>query len=233
MRLRVAICDDELIISEEAKRCIAEIRPEYVVDIYQSGYELLEKESEYDIFLLDIEMPDIDGMEIAKRLHEKKTDKYIIFFTNYMGYIQNAFQVRAFRYFEKPVCKQKLLEAFQMIEREFLENIKIPVLVKEATYFVNINDIVFIASLGDGTYIYTKTGEIFENSKTLKYWKDFLKNKYFCQVHKSYIVSMRYISALKEKEVELSNIKIKIPLSRRRKNECKDALFQYIREKIR
>ena len=79
----------------------------------------------------------------------------------------------------------------------------------------------------------TKTGEIFENSKTLKYWKDFLKNKYFCQVHKSYIVSMRYISALKEKEVELSNIKIKIPLSRRRKNECKDALFQYIREKIR
>ena len=61
----------------------------------------------YDLFILDIEMPNLDGMELAKVIKEHIKNPVIIFLTSYTDYVYNAFEVEAFRFIPKENMKDK------------------------------------------------------------------------------------------------------------------------------
>ncbi len=103
MRLKVAVCDDEKIICNEIKKRLLEVRPEFEVSLFSSGDELIKSDKNFDLIFLDIEMPQLDGMETAKVIRKNHKNEYIIFLTSHSELMVEAFKVKAFRFLEKPI----------------------------------------------------------------------------------------------------------------------------------
>lgn len=122
--LRVVICDDEASAALELAAKVARVMPKADIATYNSGEELLSKCNDYDIVLLDIEMPKTDGMTVAKRLRREHTGIVIIFVTAIKDYVFEAFTVDAFRYLVKPVRGADLAEVLYAAEERRNELIK-------------------------------------------------------------------------------------------------------------
>lgn len=229
MRINVAICDDEDIICGEIKRQLLNIRPDCDITIYHSGYELLDSEATYDLIFLDIEMPEIDGVETAELLRKKRNEEFIIFLTSHTEMIFDAFKVKAFRFLNKPIEIECFEEAVLQAEKEILNGKKIAITRKGETRFIHIKDIVYFEAFGDGTYIHMKN-EVLESNKPLKYWGEQIKNGHFFQTHKSYIVALRYVNRIEATKVCFDCSKDIVSVSRRKSSQLKEAVFQYVKE---
>ena len=125
--MRIAICDDEQIILNATMFMIEEIIDEcgYIGELYNfnSGKELLKSLEEdlifYDIYILDINLNDINGIEVAKRIRESDNNAIIIFLTSHRGWMEEAFDVQAFHYLIKPIDRKKLEGVFKKIVNYF------------------------------------------------------------------------------------------------------------------
>lgn len=111
--MQIAVCDDEEAVRDVIARKISMLYPKADIHLFCSGKELLMSESKADIVFLDIQMPDMDGMETAKEL--RKTDKHavLIFVTAMEEYVFQAFDVGAFHYLVKPFTDEKFSKVLQ------------------------------------------------------------------------------------------------------------------------
>ncbi|GAA4293517.1 LytTR family DNA-binding domain-containing protein [Anaerocolumna aminovalerica] len=227
--MRIAICDDEEIILEIIKeKCITilnESSIEYDIALFNNGIELLKKLENLDIIFLDINMPEIDGFSVAELLRKEGYDKYIIFLTSKIEYMQRAFKVKAFRYLLKPIDDNQLKEALNEVIKELFCKTKIILEHKNGQAILDIKELIYIESLGDNTAIYM-TNEYYISNKPLKYWVNQLKN-FFYQTHKSYLVNLSYVKRIEDNFAILKN-NIKIPISYRKSNNFKVTMKNYI-----
>jgi DNA-binding LytR/AlgR family response regulator len=75
-----------------------------------------------------------------------------------------------------------------------------------------------------------KSEELMETPYPLKYWQDKLETSDFFQVHKSYLVSLRYVCNIETDTVLLRGVEDGIPLSRRKSAQLKQVFFEYVKE---
>lgn len=111
---RIAVCDDDNGITKNLKEVIKQINPTYQVRIYHDGKSLLASTQPFDVLFLDIDMPDMNGIETAKRIRKVNKSVKIIYLTSYADYVHYAFSVHAFAYLLKPFTKK-------MIEKQLKE----------------------------------------------------------------------------------------------------------------
>ena len=109
--MRVAICDDEVIIRKDIQSRVLKIVPDAEIKLYISGEELL-ADDPADIMLLDIQMKGISGMDAARRLRANSVESVIIFITAVEEYVFEAFDVGAFHYLVKPFSDEKFNAVF-------------------------------------------------------------------------------------------------------------------------
>ena len=115
--MNIAVCDDEEIQRSLLKGYLeawAEAGSHALrISLFSTGRQFLEslKETRFDIVLLDIQMPDMDGMSAAKALRETDGQTGIFFVTGYEDYLVQGYEVEAFRYLIKPVSEEKLRAA--------------------------------------------------------------------------------------------------------------------------
>ncbi len=228
MQLEVAICEDDILLCEDTQRRILELRPEYKIDIYHRGEEILLTKKKYDIIFLDIEMPGKDGMTIAKELRAAKYMGHIIFLTSHTEFMPDAFKVKAFRFLEKPVQVEDLEETLAESEKEIFVEKKVILVDYGAEVLVNLSDILYIEAKKNKTVIYT-LNEVLETNYTLKYWIKELGSADFFQVHKSFVVSLRHIRNVETENVTLHGTDTRVPVSRRNSSAVKKAFFDYIK----
>lgn len=148
---RVVICEDEISQREKLKEYIHKIFDENKEKVeiieFESAEELLSSGiilKEVDIFLLDIKMNGLSGMDLAKMIRKEDDRSEIIFVTSLVEYIQDGYTVRAYRYLLKPIeyeeIKKHLLNCISDIKKKkgnfIIENRdgmrRIP--IKEITY---------------------------------------------------------------------------------------------------
>lgn len=229
MNLQIAVCDDESIIAEDIAEKLRQYKPEYTIDLYLSGKDLLEAEKEYDLIFLDIEMPEISGMDVAMKLRDSGFQGDLIFLTSHTECMPDAFKVKAFRFLQKPVVDSDFEEAVRESEKEIMNHKKILVHTTEGTRLLCIKDIIYFETVRNYTYIHMKQGEV-ETRKTLREWMDIVGNEHFYQAHKSYAVALRYIETVGNDGISLQYTNVKIPVSRRKIKEVKDAFFCYVKK---
>ena len=120
-----AICvDDERIILEDTvKMCLSMDQIDRVQGFIKSkdALDYLEQ-NPVDVALLDINMPDMRGIELAKRVKDISPNTDVIFLTGYSQYALEAFSVRASGYLLKPVTKEMLSEELQYVQRQKIKN---------------------------------------------------------------------------------------------------------------
>ena len=120
--LRIAVCDDEEKQLEQVSALLEtylEAHPDRQgqVETFQSGSALLERVKElrgFDLYILDILMPSLSGIEIGRRLRALADEGEIIYLTNSNDFAADSYDVRAFFYLLKPVEKSKL---FQVLDK--------------------------------------------------------------------------------------------------------------------
>ena len=227
MKFKVAVCDDEQIVRSDLISKIRAINPELEITEFDSSAEFAEKGGDYDIVFLDIEMPQLSGMEVASRIREKNEDNLIIFLTSHTEFMPDAFKVKAFRFLNKPVNPESLDEAVSCAEKELLKNGRVIVKDHSSVTIIKYNDIVCIEAFGDGTYIHTKN-DVLCSSMPFKNWLEQLGEVHFFQVHRSYAVALKYIRNIDKTEVEMNYLKRPVPVSRRKFTELKTAFYNYI-----
>ena len=115
--MRILICDDDTLIIEQLKKYIESYFesnhlkcPELVS--FTSGEALLTDKGEKDIVFLDIEMPAINGMEVADAIRRLLPDILVIFVTSHTEYALDAYELSIFRYISKADLEDKLRHAF-------------------------------------------------------------------------------------------------------------------------
>lgn len=225
MKVRVAICDEKN-IANDLKLRLLEHRQDYNVDIFDSGQKLLENINRYDMIFMDIEMLGMNGMDVATKLRNTNYTGHLIFMTNYMEYLSYAFKVRAFRFFQKPVSDDDLEETIKESEREIIDNKTLMVCTSDEIKIICLRDLIYLESDKNYTYLYTKSGVI-HTRKTMREWMELLESEHFVQVHKSYVVALRYVDSMKSNCIVMKHLKTEIPVSRRKMNDVKNALLTY------
>lgn len=227
MNLNVALCDDDNAFCEEISQFLYHLRPDYNIEIYNSGKELVDSGNFYDLIFMDIKMPEINGIKAAEILRKKKHKEYIVFLTYHPEFMQEAFKVNAFRFLSKPPEPEKIREAVWEAEKDIINTSKIEISNNAQTIFIDLKDIICFEAFGDGTYIYTKN-EILVSNKPLKYWINKLGNEHFCHVHKSYFIALRYVKSICSNEINMNFMKQPVPVSRRKLSGFKTSISKYI-----
>lgn len=235
MIYKIAVCDDEQVFVKDVADKIREQSEQCEISEFFSGEDLLRSSLEFDIIFLDIEMTGINGINTAFALRERKYDGMIIFLTSHTEFMPEAFKVKAFRFLDKPVDSVKFNEAFSEVKKELINTEHILLSDRSGkTVYLKLTDIVYIEAYGDGTYIYSKTGNVYDTDKPLKYWKAQVGSEHFFQIHKSFIVSFLYVSNItKDGKVLVKGLQRQLDISRRNVVPFRNAFFDYIRKYAR
>ena len=149
--MRAIIVDDELPSRQELEYFIKTFSNIKIMNQFDDGVSVLKyvQNNPIDVIFLDINMPNLDGMNLAKILHEINPDIKVIFITAYKEYALDAFEIHAFDYLVKPYSKDRIVSALERLESSFEENSaissdKISVLKNNKIYVINIKDIYYI-----------------------------------------------------------------------------------------
>jgi len=226
--MRLAICDDissdlqniETLINKHAFSCNLQIFSFYSAEqLYLSHSQL-----PFDLLILDIEMPEPNGFEIAKKIKSMSSSPLIIFVTKSMEYTIAGYGI-AFRYIPKCKLNELLIPAVEKAIDE-LELYYYELETDGILYRIPTNDIIFIEIYNHNIILHTSNTEYrFQDSISNIYSQ--LPHKLFGLPHQSYIVNYAYIAKLTSSEVCLTSGMI-IPISRRRSQNFNLAFHKYL-----
>jgi DNA-binding LytR/AlgR family response regulator len=229
--IRAAICDDETtFINKTETLLLSYPRTALEVDSFSSPrrlLNLLNQGETYDFFILDIELPDISGVQLAEYIRRQNSIVPIIFLTSYKEYMEDVFRLQTFDYILKPLTAEKLYPVLDKV-LHFLELdiSKFSFSYKKSTYTVPMKEILYFEKNRRQVFIHTLSGT-YETNMTTDSLKDKLDNR-FVQVHTSYIVNANFITAINSKSLFLNHKEILI--SRKFKEAAKAQIFQKLGE---
>ena len=209
----VAIDDEPPALSIIEHFCAGNSRVELVKTFTDAakGREFLLK-NPVDLLFIDIQMPGYNGIEFYKNLPEKPS---VIFTTAFSEYAVDGFNVNAVDYLLKPYTEQRFNQAIQKAVQHFKLQIKEKRILTLRTNYsiksIEIDNIQLIESFDDYITIRFANGEPLEVRMTLKKIMELLPADEFIRVHRSFIVSFKCISEVRNKTIFIG--KRKIPVS--------------------
>ncbi|AUA36340.1 two-component response regulator VirR-like [Clostridioides difficile] len=235
--IKIAVCEDEketqLLIEDYLENILKDISIEYEIQKYISGEELLESNlKDIDILLLDIKMEKLNGMDTARKIREVDDEMEIIFVTSLIDYVQEGYEVRAYRYLLKPIeleeLKKHVLTCIKDIEINKESHITIK--NKSNTYKIYLNEIKYIEVQKKDMLIHT-INKNFDIKYSLGKIEKELNPYKFIRCHKSFIVNLRYVENIKPNAAILESGE-EVPISRYRYKEVKEKFLKFLGDTI-
>jgi len=211
--LKCVIIDDEEHAIELLKDYISELPSLSLYKTYNNpilALDDIKADDDIDIIWLDIDMPGISGLELAKSLRHKT--KKLIFTTAHTQYAVEAFEVKADNYLLKPIK----LSRFVSLVSELTETLSQPEVVKSNFFFIkgdekgklirlDMDSIIMIEGLKNYIVIYTKTERFTTYLTMLEAEMALLNDGKFMRIHKSFIVNSEEIKKVNGSTVYLTN----------------------------
>lgn len=228
-KLIIGLCDDEEYVFDSVKSVLESYGKNNGLNVeliyYSSARMLLEKKDRLDILLLDIEMPDMDGIEAGMKLLDWDVNYRIIMLTAREDRFRDAFKIGAFRFVSKPINSEDLFLAIDDAVEAMDFNNKVSVYRDNMSFDILQKDILYIEANHSSSLIYTG-GSDYRSERSLKEWMAILNDKIFFQCHKSYIVNMSKIEKIDGDTIHLVTGD-RIVVSRRLKKAFINAFMIY------
>lgn len=210
MKYKIAICDDSDADREYVLNMVnhwALVAGHQVeINTFSSAENFLfhyAEESDYDILLLDIEMGEMDGVTMAKRLRKSNDTVQIVFITGYSDYIAEGYEVAALHYLMKPVKEEKLAMVLVRAVEKIAKNEKVLNLetggeiVRVPIYQIRYADVF-------GNYVTIHAASDITIKMTLGELEKSLDERFY-RVGRSVIVNLTQISRVTKTEMKLSD----------------------------
>lgn len=231
--MRIALCDDDLFALEQMKeqvvRQMKALQTSFEICSYTNMAAVLQTDMEFDIFLLDIQMPQITGIDFAKELRRRDRHSALIFITALKEYAIEAFEVEAVDYICKPVDEHRLRKALARAVQH-VEQKKEKVLFVQTMHwrrYVKLNDLLYCEVINRKVYLHTRT-EVIDYYCTLEDLKRQLDSRFF-QCHRSYLLNLDYLQVYENDQIILENNE-RIPISRLRRHEFLKVMLQHLKK---
>lgn len=195
--MRIAIVDDEIKWCTLALKVVEEnVDVSTEIDLYTSGPEFISRHNEYDVVLMDIEMPGMDGFDTSIKYKENYPDAIIIILTTHLEMSRRGYLVNAFRYIDKNLMKEEIAEAFEKINQINKRNgCCIVGRNNTITKSISINDILFIETKAKGIVMHTEEGTYISDEK-INELESLLEKYDFFRSHKSFLINLNAVEKI-------------------------------------
>lgn len=230
----VFICDDSKLDIENIKNCLSVFYIKKHVDFNISEFsnpEMLMYEVEdgkiADIFILDVEMPDMDGFELADKIRKYTETSVIIFLTSHDEMASMGYKSKALRYVIKLNLERDIEEALESAVAEISSaDDKTITLHRYNDYWrIPYKDIICVSRISRQLVITTRLlGEITDN-RGIKEFFDLLEDNRFLFIDRSCFVNIDYISQINGFSLKLKDGQV-LPISRRSLKNVKQTLLE-------
>lgn len=231
MKYKIAICDDEQNQIEYITSIVAswsthkgyscEIRTFASAEAFLFEYE---EDKVYDILLLDVEMKNMNGIELAKRIRKDNNRAEIIFITSHFEFVGEGYEVDALHYLIKPISEEKLTQVLtKAAEKLSVEPSSVIISCEGETVKLYETDILYVESFLHYIVIHTKDKE-YRIKENMSVFENKVSDDFY-RIHRSYLVSLKHITRISRTSVNIGSIQL--PLSRGKYDDINRAFIQH------
>ncbi len=230
--INVAILEDEESQSEAIISCLKNFFGKKSIEIHFDLFPncssfLNANNTVYDINILDVKLPDGNGIDVAKIIRSKGNNSVIIFVTNMRQFALKGYEVAALNYLIKPLQPLLFDETMERALANIAINKSSTILIKtkDGSYHIDVKDIEAVEVFSHEISLITKEEE-YITCGTLKHFAELLPNSYFIQINSYVLININAISKMQNNSIQLFSGR-KYEISRRRKKEFILAINNY------
>jgi len=240
--VKIALCDDNPIELKKISNSIdAFLLSENLSDsseikTFLSADEVLrytEQNGQFDLLFLDIVMPGMNGIELAKELRSKDRKSMIVFLTTSSEYAVSSYQVDAFYYLLKPYSPSDINSLLKKVFNKLESEKSTSIVVKESGKLtkIEIHNIQFLESIKHMIHFHLRDSSIISCYGTINEFSDLLlSDERFVRCHKSFIINMNFVKSLSGSYFIMQD-KVIIPISRQSFKQIKNTYIDFFFKK--
>lgn len=232
MKFKIAICDDEQNQIDYMASIVAswsahaghncEIRTFASAEAFLFEYE---EDKAFDILLLDIEMENMNGIELAKRIRKDHNRAEIIFITSHFEFVWEGYEVDALHYLTKPLSAEKLTQVLsKAADKLSVEPPSVVISCDGETLKLYESDILYAEAFLHYIVIHTKDNE-YKIKEPISVFENKVSDDFY-RIHRSYLVSLKYITRISRTSVTIGNATL--PLSRGKYDDINRAFIEQL-----
>ena len=228
---KLAICDDDREQLRKLEVLVANWGEKSghgcSIRTFTSAEEFLfeyEEDKAYDILLLDVEMNNISGIELAKRIRKDNNRAEIIFITSHFEFVGEGYEVDALHYLIKPVAEEKLCQVLsKAADRLAVEPPWVVINFEGQTVKLYESEILYIEAFLHYISIRTTSGE-YKIKENLSSFEKKLSDDFY-RVHRSYLASLKHITRISRSAVWVGEKEL--PLARGKYDDINRAFIEH------
>lgn len=232
LNIRIAVVENELNVAQNdivlLERYAKENSLLLETSIFQNGYEFLDTEEEFDAVLMDIDMPGLNGMEVAEKLREKNKTIDIIFTTNLPQFAVDGYKVQALDFVIKPVTFPNLSFAMEKVveKKRNIVNGSFFLRIGGFARRIHNEEVLYIEMVNHYIVLHETDMEPVRIRGSLKMIDDLLNPEIFVKINSGIIINISKVSSF-ENGLVLMEDGSNLPLSRSHKKEFAVRLAEF------
>ena len=228
--IRIGLVEDQEIYRQQLRASLNKFETEegvlFQIEEFSDGHDFVERyDSQFDILLMDIHLPLINGMSAIEEIRKKDTKVQVIFITCAAQYAVKGYHVNAMGYILKPFNDYSLSEYLKKAIKRLpsKEESYLTIKTRESYHRVSQAEIQYIENQGH-KLIFNLQKEELESKGVMRELEKLLKPEWFVRIHRGYIVNLNHIKAINNTTVVVGESEI--PISRERRKQIMDTLVK-------
>ncbi len=232
--LNIAVIDDEDMyidrICKITEKCMDRMSMDYEIHVYKSGKDILgdlKRGRYFDLYLLDMKLPDVDGLEVAKQIRRVFSEPILIYISHFRECAIDGYEVNAYRYIVKTELEEKLPQAYLTMGEALRKRKKYERFYMAEHYGkrskIFYRDIYYLKKDKKYVIIVHKDGEM-PVRMSLTELVEKLRGEEFLVIERGFAVNLDHVISLKDNMVRIGNGE-NLPVSRSKWNHVRDAIM--------
>ncbi len=228
MNLYIAICDDEPILlntlSIMVEKVMSKKQIPFQIYRFSSGKKLVEQVETFQLVFLDIEMPNMDGIDTGGRILQRNPDCKVVIASRRVDRFQETYKIKAFRFIIKPYNMEEIEEAIDAYLNQCIGMQTVELFQKRNSIWVQQRDICYVVAYGSYVEVVVRN-QVYRKEISLLEMERQLDQRCFFRIHRQYLVNMFWVTGYEKGKVFVSGEVLL--LSRRKQKAFEQAYMDF------